>query len=126
MNNRPFRPVAWVFVAVVPLAGLQRAVAIGNPGDCNRNGIPDDCDVNCGLSGCLQHACAPSDEISPNNGVPDECEGAPAMCTFTETQGDCQLLISDGVAVNMKADLDGPSIKMPGDSSLNSTKGMEL
>ncbi|MCH8150586.1 MAG: hypothetical protein IH987_21855, partial [Planctomycetes bacterium] len=72
--------MAWVFVAVVPLAGLQQAVAV----DCNRNGVPDDCDVDCGLPGCLQYACGRSDDID-DNGVPDECEGAPAAGCFDTT-----------------------------------------
>ncbi|MCH9034832.1 MAG: hypothetical protein IID42_10055, partial [Planctomycetes bacterium] len=80
MTNRRFRPVAWVFVAVVPLAGLQQAVGR----DCNLNGVPDDCDVNCSLPGCLQYACGRSDDID-GNGIPDECEGAPAIGTFTTT-----------------------------------------
>ena len=58
MKNRRFRLVAGVFVAVVPLAGLQQAVAR----DCNRNGVPDDCDVDCSLPGCLQYACDRSDD----------------------------------------------------------------
>ena len=72
--------MAWVFAIVVPLAGLQQAVAR----DCNRNGVPDDCDVDCSLPGCLQYACDRSDD-SDGNGIPDECEGAPAVGSFSTT-----------------------------------------
>ena len=81
MTNRRFRPVAWVFLAVLPLAGLQQAVAL----DCNLNGVPDHCDVDCSPPGCLQYACSRSDDTNPQNGIPDECEGAPAVGTFTST-----------------------------------------
>ena len=42
-----------------------RAVPQSSGGDCNGNGIPDDCDIADGTS-----------EDSNNNGVPDECEFA--------------------------------------------------
>ena len=56
---------------------------------------------------------------------PPDCPIVPAL-NATDLQGDYQLLISDRVAVNIEADLDGLAIKVGGDSSLNSTKGAEL
>lgn len=98
MTNRRFGLVAWVFAAVVPLAGLQQAAAL----DCNRNGIPDDCDVDCRLPGCLQYACGRSDDSQPN-GVPDECEGAPTAGSF-ETTAD---FTTSSTLINLDQDVAG-------------------
>lgn len=40
--------------------------------DCNKNGIADSCDVDCGGLGCVE-PCGTSEDCN-NNGVPDECE----------------------------------------------------
>ncbi|HUU94503.1 MAG TPA: FG-GAP repeat protein [Phycisphaerae bacterium] len=46
--------------------------------DCNSNGIPDECDIDCGTSGgpCDVPGCGQSEDCQPN-GVPDECEIEP-------------------------------------------------
>lgn len=43
--------------------------------DCNTNGIPDECDIDCGTSGgpCDLPDCGQSQDCQPN-GTPDECE----------------------------------------------------
>jgi hypothetical protein len=55
--------------------------------DCNGNGIPDECDVDCGAPGCDLPGCGQSLDCQPN-GVPDECEIAqPAQWTLVGTTG---------------------------------------
>ena len=69
--------------------------------DCNTNGIPDECDLDCGTSGgpCQVAGCGQSADCN-TNGVPDECDlGA-------GTSQDCQ---SNGVPdeCDPDGDLDG-------------------
>ncbi len=44
--------------------------------DCNSNGIPDACDIDCDAPGCGQlPGCGESaDQGHPGNGIPDECD----------------------------------------------------
>lgn len=44
--------------------------------DCNANGIPDECDINCGAPGgpCDVPGCGQSSDFN-GNGIPDECDG---------------------------------------------------
>jgi hypothetical protein len=54
------------------------------PNDCNRNGIPDVCDLDCecpctpnpqaGIS-CPPPGCGMSKDVNPQDGIPDECPG---------------------------------------------------
>ncbi|UCE61798.1 MAG: hypothetical protein JSU63_08635, partial [Phycisphaerales bacterium] len=53
--------------------------------DCNINGIPDECDVDCAAEGCVIGSCGGSLDIDPENGIPDECEGLQAPATFDST-----------------------------------------
>jgi hypothetical protein len=49
--------------------------------DCNENGIPDECDINCGAVGgpCDMVGCGQSTD-SDGDGIPDECEsGIPTV-----------------------------------------------
>ncbi len=45
------------------------------PRDCNGNGIPDECDIDCGEPGgpCDVPGCGQSEDCD-GNGIPDECE----------------------------------------------------
>lgn len=57
--------------------------------DCNDNGVPDDCDVDCGSPGgpCDVPGCGQSTDCDRNR-IPDECEadvdgdGIPDVCEF--------------------------------------------
>ncbi|MFH1419698.1 MAG: right-handed parallel beta-helix repeat-containing protein, partial [Planctomycetota bacterium] len=55
--------------------------------DCNGNGIPDDCDVDCGNPGeeCDVPGCGESPDCN-GNGLPDECE-VPADTTLSAWTG---------------------------------------
>ncbi|MFH1418991.1 MAG: hypothetical protein ABII12_11995, partial [Planctomycetota bacterium] len=56
--------------------------SISGSDDCNDNGIPDACDINCGNPGgpCDVEDCGLSEDCS-GNGIPDECE--PDSCPPT-------------------------------------------
>lgn len=47
----------------------------GTAVDCNQNGLPDDCDLNCGSPGgaCDLAGCGLAEDCN-GNGVPDDCE----------------------------------------------------
>jgi len=53
--------------------------------DCNNNGIPDECDLDCGESGgpCDVAGCGQSNNCN-DNGIPDECD------ITDEVSDDCQ------------------------------------
>ena|GEM_PF-6116122 len=65
-----------VHVACVLSASVARA------DDCNTNGIPDECDIDCGPPGgeCDTNGCGQSED-SNTNGVPDECDLAVGIST---------------------------------------------
>jgi len=79
--GRPGHPGVWVVLGCFLLGGYVPAIAR----DCNRNGVPDNCDVDCLQPGCTAYPCGRSDDLSPENGIPDECEGAPGSRTYTST-----------------------------------------
>ena len=58
--------------------------------DCNNNGIPDPCDVDCGPPGdhCNIEGCGQSEDCNGNS-VPDECE---ADCNQNEIPDDCDII----------------------------------
>ena len=64
--------------------------------DCNSNGIPDPCDINCEwpCADCNVAGCGQSADCNTNN-IPDECEldcngdGRPDDCDFTVTHNCC-------------------------------------
>ena len=70
-------------------------------GDCNGNGIPDQCDVDCGAEGCedYQEGCGLSEDCQPN-GVPDECDiapgGASEDCNENLIPDECDLAECNG------------------------------
>ncbi|MEW6199874.1 MAG: hypothetical protein AB1601_14575 [Planctomycetota bacterium] len=49
---------------------------LGAPPDCNNNGLPDKCDLDCGPPGgpCDLPGCGQSTDLN-GNGIPDECDG---------------------------------------------------
>ena len=51
------------------------SILLNQSGDCNDNGLPDECDLDCGPSGgpCDLVGCGQSEDCN-TNGVPDECE----------------------------------------------------
>ncbi|MCP4250967.1 MAG: hypothetical protein GY778_28350, partial [bacterium] len=64
--------------------------------DCNSNGIPDDCDLDCDAPGCAERGDCGGSLDCNSNGVPDECDLACAapggVCNtngfFDECDGD--------------------------------------
>ncbi|MGE3181115.1 MAG: hypothetical protein AB7N71_05745 [Phycisphaerae bacterium] len=88
-------------------------VAVLTFGDCNNNGIPDECDIDCGscgLPGCGQSSdCNGNlipDECEPdcnNNGIPDECDitsGFSLDCNGNGIPDSCDLLEGDSLDCN--------------------------
>ena len=65
--------------------------------DCNKNGIPDNCEPDCNGNG-ITDECDINDGISQDcngNGVPDECDvasGTSQDCDGDEVPDDCQTL----------------------------------
>ena len=59
-----------------------------NMADCNGNGIPDECDLDCGPDGgpCDVEGCGGSDDCNAN-GVPDECDLIDGVLHDTNTDG---------------------------------------
>ncbi|UCE61817.1 MAG: hypothetical protein JSU63_08755, partial [Phycisphaerales bacterium] len=76
-----FRGTAWALAGVLGVCMVGTVFAE----DCNINGIPDECDVDCAAEGCVLGSCGGSLDINPANGIPDECEGLQAPATFTST-----------------------------------------
>lgn len=79
------------------------------PQDCNGNGIPDDCDLDCGLPGCSVTGCGESSDCD-GTGVPDECEidcnenGVDDRCDIASTtSADCT---GNGIPDECEADCD--------------------
>ena len=72
------------------------SVDLGAP-DCNKNGIPDDCEPDCNGNG-IADECDIADGTSADcneNGVPDECDvadGTSEDCDGDEVPDDCQIL----------------------------------
>lgn len=67
--------------------------------DCNSNGIPDRCDINCGFpdEGCDFAHCGRSSDCNAN-GLPDECEIANLVSQYgydDTTLGECESCESD-------------------------------
>ena len=103
--------------------GLPSEITIATKGpgltliDCNENGIPDTCDLDCGAVGCTP-PCGGSSDCSDNR-VPDECEtdcqpegspghGIPDFCDIRDgTSGDCQ---PNTVPDECEPDCDGDGI----------------
>ena len=56
--------------------------------DCNSNGIPDSCDLDCGLpeGPCDIPGCGESDDCQPN-GIPDECDIAAGTSQDADSNG---------------------------------------
>ncbi|MHC4611075.1 MAG: thrombospondin type 3 repeat-containing protein, partial [Planctomycetota bacterium] len=85
------------------------------PPDCNNNGIPDGCDLDCGTSGgpCDVPGCGGSGDCN-SNGIPDECE---VDCNSNGTPDDCDLAAGspdcDGNAVPDECDPDGDGDGVP-------------
>ena|GEM_PF-970998 len=90
--------VAW---AQEPTTGLgseayQAAITVWPfMADCNGNGIPDECDIDCGPPGgdCDVTGCGESDDCN-TNGIPDECDlasGASQDCQPNGTLDECDI-----------------------------------
>ena len=87
VNSVQLRPYP---MAAAEIAALGWPTAAGLPAvDCNKNGVPDACDIASGTS-----------KDANGNGVPDECEG-PAETTFKrgDANADGKLDIADAVRV---------------------------
>jgi len=95
--------------------------------DCNRNGIADDCDVDCTAAGCAP-PCGTSADCNAD-GVPDECEpdcdgdGVPDACEIAACPpgelgcADCNHnLVPDGCEADCNRDGIPDDCNPPGDS----------
>src|SRR5262249_36864843 len=61
-----------ILFSVVDRGSYEFSAAIT---DCNQNGIPDACDLNCAASGCSSYAGRCGTEHDCNtNGIPDSCD----------------------------------------------------
>ncbi len=60
--------------------------------DCNDNGIPDACDIDCGSPGdpCYFIGCGLSDDCN-NNGVPDDCLAFEIDCNANKIPDACDI-----------------------------------
>ena len=69
--------------------GTYIAALTLNDGDCNQNGIPDLCDIDCGSSGdfCDLPGCGQASDCNGNS-IPDECE---ADCNGNGIPDDCDI-----------------------------------
>ncbi len=112
-------PLQLVETAGFPSNLMIRATGVSSGGDCNGNGIPDDCDIrdhlewDCNTNGVIDtcewqdcnnngrlDACDISGGISPDcnsNGIPDECEVPPIGpaandCNGNHIPDDCDLV----------------------------------
>jgi len=64
-----------LFKPGTPAEVTAETIGPGMPyADCNNNGIPDDCDIDCDAPGCIDR-CGTSADAN-DNGMPDECEAA--------------------------------------------------
>jgi|GEM_PF-4907036 len=61
-----------------------------HPWDCNENGIPDTCDLDCGFQDCVSYPDCGQNEDCNGNGVPDECELAGNDCNSNGIPDDCE------------------------------------
>jgi len=60
-------------------------VAVLNAGDCNDNGVRDECEVSCGAAGgvCDVPGCGTAEDCDGNN-VPDECDPLIGSCCLVD------------------------------------------
>jgi hypothetical protein len=70
------------------------------PIDCNGNGIPDECDLDCGEPNgpCDVPGCGQSADCNSNS-IPDECDisdGASEDCNANDIPDECDILIEHG------------------------------
>jgi hypothetical protein len=81
-NNLGAAPVAPTTIDAVGYPGnwLIRADSPAGGGDCNNNGIPDECDIADGTS-----------QDCNDNGIPDECELAEHDCNNNGRPDDCDI-----------------------------------
>ncbi len=95
------------FLAVAVAALLLTLTPVAYAQDCNNNGIPDECDIDCGPPGgpCDVPGCGQSADCQPN-GIPDECE--------LEVHQLAKLLAADGAA----GDWFGRSVAVSGDLAI--------
>ncbi|MBN2445754.1 MAG: hypothetical protein JXO22_03460, partial [Phycisphaerae bacterium] len=82
--------------------GTYVASAFIPEADCNNNGIPDQCDIDCGTIGgyCDQTGCGSSPDCN-NNSVPDECDISTGTSTDVNGNGlpdECEDCNGNGVA----------------------------
>ncbi|MCK4660093.1 MAG: hypothetical protein KAV82_11280 [Phycisphaerae bacterium] len=77
----------WNLVVIAAMVAAIAPVGAAVAGDCNENGIPDECDIDCGASGgpCDIPGCGQSSDCN-SNGLPDECDIA--VITLCETSSD--------------------------------------
>ncbi|MBI5762590.1 MAG: thrombospondin type 3 repeat-containing protein [Planctomycetes bacterium] len=89
--------------------------------DCNANGIPDDCDIESGISqDCnsngIPDSCEPSGNDCNNNGVLDSCDiasGSSSDCNQDQIPDECQpVLDADGDGIQDGCD-NCPSVVNP-------------
>ena len=83
---------------------VSRAFTVVNI-DCNTNGVPDQCDVDCGLPGCDIQDCGQSDDCNDND-YPDECDitaGISQDCNSNGIPDECELPQSGAVSTTWSA-----------------------
>ena len=107
---------------------VSGTTSVGGPGDCNSNGIPDECDIATGTSQDCNANSVPDEcdiatgtsEDTNSNGIPDECEsndcnnnGVPDDEDISGgTSQDCD---SNGVPDECQDDTDGDGVIDPCD-----------
>ncbi|MCP3904887.1 MAG: right-handed parallel beta-helix repeat-containing protein [Planctomycetes bacterium] len=81
------------------------AILQGLSGDCNENGIPDECDTDCNGNGVADE-CDVAEGTSPDcneNGVPDECD---ADCDGNGSPDECDIASDPAVDCNLDGVID--------------------
>ncbi len=99
------------------------AIFPGINGDCNANGIHDDCDLaddpgsDCNANGILDVCEAATGAMADCNGnlVPDGCELAANDCDFNDVIDECEIAADPGVDCNLNGTLDACEIFVVGD-----------
>ncbi len=99
------------------------AIFSGINGDCNANGIPDDCDLadnpgsDCSANGILDECETATGAMADCNGnlVPDGCELAANDCDLNDVIDECEIAADPGVDCNLNGTLDACEVFVVGD-----------
>ena len=102
---------ATVTVGMGTVTGLT--ITVRGTGDCNGNGISDDCDIACGEPGgpCDVAGCGESEDVN-GNGTPDECEATTQLTLNTD--GVCFGWVEPDSTIAVSVDLTGATALIVG------------